>query len=149
MLIDDVWSGGSKKDGNYPLMSYAIECGLYHPRCKDSHTTYFPGISTADDTWTKEELEAIETKSKKEAKRQAEKFGRLAKYSLDKDNKRTYRNKAKQWEEISDGHNFANLLEESENLLVNSDDFDIIKSGAVSGARNPYGDAADEHAKKY
>lgn len=26
---------------------------------------------------------------------------------------------------------------------------DIIKSGAVSGARNPYGDAAEEHAKKY
>lgn len=53
VLIDDVWSGGSK-DGvdpetgkKYPLMSYAISKGLYHPRCKDSHTTYFPGISTA------------------------------------------------------------------------------------------------------
>ena len=51
VLIDDVWSGGSK-DGvdpetgkRYPLMSYAISKGLYHPRCKDSHTTYFPGIS--------------------------------------------------------------------------------------------------------
>ena len=65
VLIDDVWSGGSK-DGvdpetgkKYPLMSYAISKGLYHPRCKDSHTTYFPGISTADDTWTKEDLEEI------------------------------------------------------------------------------------------
>ncbi|MFR4543303.1 MAG: phage minor capsid protein, partial [Enterocloster sp.] len=62
VLIDDVWSGGPE-DGidpetgkKYPLMSYAISKGLYHPRCKDSHTTYFPGISTADDTWTKEEL---------------------------------------------------------------------------------------------
>lgn len=61
VLIDDVWSGG-RKDGvdpetgkRYPLMSKAIEAGLYHPRCKDSHTTYFPGISTADDTWTKKE----------------------------------------------------------------------------------------------
>lgn len=26
---------------------------------------------------------------------------------------------------------------------------DIMKSGAVSGARNPYGEAADEHAKRY
>ncbi len=60
VLIDDVWSGGKKVDGPYPLMSTAIAAGLYHPRCKDSHTTHFPGISTADNTWTKEELEAIE-----------------------------------------------------------------------------------------
>ena len=52
VLIDDVWSGGKKSDGSYPLMSKAIAAGLYHPRCKDSHTTYFPGISTADDSWT-------------------------------------------------------------------------------------------------
>lgn len=31
----------------------------------------------------------------------------------------------------------------------NNRDFAIIKSGAISGARNPYGDAAKEHAKKY
>lgn len=43
VLIDDVWSGGKKSDGPYPLMSTAIEYGLYHPRCRDSHTTYFPG----------------------------------------------------------------------------------------------------------
>ena len=53
VMIDDVWSGGKKEDGPYPLISTAIRYGLYHPRCKDSHTTYFPGISTADDTWTK------------------------------------------------------------------------------------------------
>lgn len=45
ILIDDVWSGGSRKDGKYPLMSSAVAAGLYHPRCKDSHTTYFPGIA--------------------------------------------------------------------------------------------------------
>ena len=52
VLIDDVWSGGPK-DGKspetgikYPLMSKAIAAGLYHPRCRDSHTTYFEGIST-------------------------------------------------------------------------------------------------------
>ena len=104
VLIDDVWSGGSK-DGvdpetgkRYPLMSYAISKGLYHPRCKDSHTTYFPGISTADDSWTAEELEAIEQQSKAEARqqyvaRQIQKYDRLAKYSLDADNKQTYSDK--------------------------------------------------------
>lgn len=96
VLIDDVWSGGKADDGPYPLMSTAIERGLYHPRCKDSHSTYFPGISTADDTWTKEELGAIEKSYKKEqdqqySVRQAEKFGRLAEYSLDKENREKYK----------------------------------------------------------
>ena len=108
VLIDDVWSGGSK-DGvdpetgkKYPLMSYAISKGLYHPRCKDSHTTYFPGFSTADDNWTKEELEAIGQQSKDEARqqyaeRQVEKYDRLAEYSLDEENRKQYENRAKQW----------------------------------------------------
>lgn len=108
VLIDDVWSGGSK-DGvdpetgkKYPLMSYAISKGLYHPRCKDSHTTYFPGISTADDTWTKEELEAVGLQNQQEARqqyaqRQVEKYGRLAEYSLDDDNKKMYGQKTDFW----------------------------------------------------
>ncbi|OUP84518.1 UNVERIFIED_ORG: hypothetical protein B5F06_10175 [Lacrimispora saccharolytica] len=116
VLIDDVWSGG-RKDGldpntgkRYPLMSKAIEYGLYHPRCKDSHTTYFPGISTADDTWTKEELKAIEQDYAREqkkhyAKRQEEKYGRLAEYSLDEGNKKRYTAKEKQWEEVAESLN--------------------------------------------
>ena len=48
IMIDDVWSGGSRKDGKYPLMSSAVAAGLYHPRCRDSHTTYFPGITKVD-----------------------------------------------------------------------------------------------------
>ena len=108
VLIDDVWSGGSR-DGvdpetgkRYQLMSYAISKGLYHPRCKDSHTTYFPGISTADDTWTKEELENVGLQSQQEArqqyaKRQEEKYGRLAEYSLDQENKRVYKGKKEMW----------------------------------------------------
>ena len=112
VLIDDVWSGGSK-DGvdpetgkRYPLMSYAISKGLYHPRCKDSHTTYFPGISTADDTWTKEELENVGLQSQQEArqqyaKRQEEKYGRLTEYSLDQENKRVYKGKKEMWKNIA------------------------------------------------
>nr|DAU31646.1 MAG TPA: minor capsid protein [Caudoviricetes sp.] len=107
VLIDDVWSGGSRKDGKYPLMSYAISQGLYHPRCKDSHTTYFPGISTADDTWTQKELEAIGLRSKQEARqqyaaRQEEKFSRLAEYLLDPGNKAAYGRKAAEWKKQSE-----------------------------------------------
>lgn len=104
ILIDDVWSGGSRKDGKYPLMSAAIKAGLYHPRCKDSHTTYFPGITTAKGAWTKEELEAIEKDSKEEARqqyaeRQAEKYGRLAEHSLDPENQRKYAARQEEWGE--------------------------------------------------
>lgn len=102
VLIDDVWSGGSRKDGTYPLMSTAVAHGLYHPRCKDSHTTYFSGISTADDTWTKEELEAIGQNAKEEARqqyaeRQEKRFERLAEYSLDPENQKRYVQKEKIW----------------------------------------------------
>lgn len=102
VLIDDVWSGGGRKDGSYPLMSTAVAHGLYHPRCKDSHTTYFPGISTADDTWTKEELEAIGQNAKEEARqqyaeRQEKRFERLARYSLDPENQKRYVQKEKIW----------------------------------------------------
>lgn len=102
VLIDDVWSGGSRKDGSYPLMSTAVAYGLYHPRCKDSHTTYFPGISTADDTWTKEELEAIGQNAKEEARqhyaeRQEKRFGRLEKNSLDEENQQRYAARKEEW----------------------------------------------------
>lgn len=105
VLIDDVWSGGSRKDGPYPLMSSAIAAGLYHPRCKDGHTTYFPGISEApDDKFTRKELENIQDQNRQEGKeqyaeRQAESYERLAKNSLDEDNRRIYGRRAKEWKE--------------------------------------------------
>ncbi|MFQ7610063.1 phage minor capsid protein [Blautia marasmi] len=105
VLIDDVWSGGSKEDGDYPFMSAAISAGLYHPRCKDGHTTYFPGISTPpDDKFSKRELAEVEERSKQEAKqqcaaRQEAKYSRLAKYSLDKDNRKEYKRKAADWKD--------------------------------------------------
>ena len=45
VYIDDVWSGGTEKDGKYPLLSTAIEGGLYHPRCKHGMSTYFEDIN--------------------------------------------------------------------------------------------------------
>lgn len=111
ILIDDVWSDGSRKDGTYPLMSTAIAEGLYHPRCKDSHTTYFEGISTPpDDKYSKKEVTEIERRYAKEQKlqhatRQAEKFGRLAKYSIDENNKKAYESKEKQWLSIAKSSN--------------------------------------------
>lgn len=105
VFIDDVWSGGKPEDGSYPLLSQAIEKGLYHPNCRDSHTTYFPGISTMDDGWTDEEKEKLQSEYMSEqrnnyAKRQAERFERLSEYSLDEENKRMYGVRAKQWKHV-------------------------------------------------
>ena len=143
VLIDDVWSGG-RSDGvdpetgkRYPVMSYAISKGLYHPRCKDSHTTYFPGISTADDTWTEEELKKVGLQAKQEAQqqyaqRQKEKYDRLAKYSLDPENKRNYSLKAGDWKrtegsndkemDILDAHSkFIDKMREDEQPSLHKD----------------------------
>lgn len=111
VLIDDVWSGGPKSGispdtgKRFPLISKAIEYGLYHPRCKDSHTTYFEGISTADDSWTQEELEKVGQnyqldQKQQYAARQAEKFDRMAKYSLDEENQKKYGLRANQWKNV-------------------------------------------------
>lgn len=115
VFIDDVWSGGSSSDGPYPLISSAMAAGLYHPRCRDAHTTYFPGISTPpdDDNYTKEELKEIENNAKEEAQqqyaeRQAEKYGRLAEYSMDKDNKRMYEARQEEWEEKTGAYDISN-----------------------------------------
>lgn len=161
VLIDDVWSGG-RSDGvdpetgkRYPLMSYAISKGLYHPRCKDSHTTYFPGISTADDTWTEEELKKVGLQAKQEAQqqyaqRQAEKYDRLAKYSLDPENKRNYGLKVAEWKDtaksndkgldILDAHSkFIDKMREDEQpslhkdkLVMYSEFTDLIKDEKIA-----------------
>lgn len=97
VLIDDVWSGGGKADGDYPLMSAAVAAGLYHPRCKDSHTTYFPEISRPPgEQISKKEIEQIKEQVKEEQKdqyisRQREKYHRLCMYSLDDQNRERYR----------------------------------------------------------
>lgn len=103
ILIDDVWSGGSAEDGPYPLMSTAVAAGLYHPNCKDSHSTYFEGISTPPDSkFTEEEIEQIEQdysleQKKNVAKRNYEKYSRLEEHSLDEENKAKYAARKAEW----------------------------------------------------
>lgn len=127
ILIDDVWSGGSSKDGSYPLMSSAMAAGLYHPNCKDSHTTYFPGISTPpDDKFSKKEIKQVEEDYKDDqkqqyAQRQEEKFGRLANYSLDSMNKKAYVARQEQWKHVRmrTGNKSSQKYAESKRLLAN------------------------------
>ena len=109
VLIDDVWSGGTSKDGPYPLMSSAMAAGLYHPNCKDKHSTYFEGISSKPESRYYEEKPVIKERQLIEnklnhAKRQAKSYNRLAKNSLDAENQEIYRARAKEWRDKAKGY---------------------------------------------
>ena len=106
VLIDNVWSGGSAADGPYPLLSSAMAAGLYHPNCKDKHTTYFPGISSEPEKiFTNQELDDIKERQLldnkvQHAKRQEKRFSRLSQFSLDEDNVQKYTLRAEEWSKL-------------------------------------------------
>jgi hypothetical protein len=102
VFIDDVYSNGRKSDGNYPLLSTAIKNGLFHPRCKDSTSTYYPELDDLDGPLSDDELAELDRQrgieeKQQYAERQAKRFDRRAKYSLDEDNKRVAQARADEW----------------------------------------------------
>lgn len=111
VFIDDVYSNGKKSDGNYPLLSTAIKNGLFHPRCKDSTSTYYPELDDLDAPLSEDEIKELDRQrgieeKQQYAQRQAERFDRRAEYSLDEDNKRIAQTRADEW------HDRADMLEE-------------------------------------
>lgn len=56
IFIDDVYSGGTKKDGKYMLLSEAMKQGFLHPNCRHGLTTYYPEVENIED-YTDEEYE--------------------------------------------------------------------------------------------
>lgn len=151
VFIDDVWSGGPQ-DGvspvtgvRYPLLSEAIAQGLYHPRCKDSHSTYFEGISTppGDSAYTAEELDALAQRYDAEQKqgycqRQQQHYARLSRFSLDPDNQRMYGARAKAWG-LREGQyrQFVHSLAGAEN----------ISPEVVASLEKPYIEVQDDYFK--
>lgn len=106
VFIDDVWSGGTEAESNstgYPLLSTAVKARLFHPNCKDTVVTYFPGINIKPIPPTKEELEVkkqnyvIEQKQRYN-ERQIRKYKRLELGSTDDGNIEKYHNKRIQWQ---------------------------------------------------
>lgn len=95
ILIDDVYSGGSQKDGKYPLLSEAMAQGFFHPRCEHSLPTYYKEVA---------EIEFDEHGPTETTMRQyqedlnwinnnIQKYERLVAGSLDEENVRKYKNK--------------------------------------------------------
>ena len=127
VFIDDVYSNGNKSDGNYPLLSTAIKNGLFHPRCKDSTSTYYPELDDLDAPLSEDEIKELDRQrgieeKQQYAQRQAERFDRRAEYSLDEDNKRIAQTRADEW------HDRADMLEEKAKKAGNSLPESVAKS---------------------
>ena len=102
ILIDDVYSGGTKEDGNYPLLSEAMEKKFLHPQCRHNLSTYFPGITTLPKV---PDMEGVEENYKREQQqrhieRQIRKYKRLAEGSIDEENRKKYNAKVREWQGI-------------------------------------------------
>lgn len=126
VFIDDVYSNGKKSDGNYPLLSTAIKNGLFHPRCKDSTSTYYPELDDLDAPLSDDEIKELDRQrgieeKQQYAQRQAERFDRRAEYSLDEDNKRIAQTRADEWHDRAD-----KLAEQKEDYIHKISDSESI-----------------------
>ena len=144
VLIDDVWSGGTSKDGPYPLMSSAMAAGLYHPNCKDKHSTYFEGISSKPESRYYEEKPVIKERQLIEnklnhAKRQAKSYNRLAKNSLDAENQETYRARATEWDNnVKQYREQLDSFEEKNGLELKDKIFELEEKGIEPQSKPEY-----------
>ena len=103
VYIDDVYSNG-KPNNKYPLLSVAIQGGLYHPNCKcPPPQTYIESITEPPTQKTPQELEKdIQNYNLEQVQRynerQIRKYKRLESNSLDDANKKRYSLKVKEWQ---------------------------------------------------
>ncbi len=93
VYIDDVWSGGKKEDDKYPLLSTAIEGGLFHPRCQHGASTYYAGVNEEPAEVTQALNNEHEDEYTQALQRQKRQYERLALGSLLPENVLSYQNK--------------------------------------------------------
>ena len=149
VLIDDVYGGGSKKDGKYTLLSEAMDQGLFHPNCRHGISTYFgeeDDISDIDASYANgkdgHESDARYQEDINYINRKIQEYSRLEAGSLDEVNVQTYKKKKEQWQSINPieyiNMNKADLLykkvrgyERSIIGLQNESSYVITQSGRV------------------
>lgn len=100
VLIDDVYSNGSKVDGEYPLLSEAMNLGLHHPNCRHSLATYFPGITKLPEAVDNEKaLKNYEAEQKqRHMERQIRRWKKFEVGSVDAENLKKASSKVKEWQ---------------------------------------------------
>jgi len=138
VFIDDVYSNGKKSDGDYPLLSTAIAEGLFHPRCKDSTSTHYPELDDLSGPLSDDELAELDRQrglevQQQHAEKQAERFDRRAKYSLDEDNKKFAKARADEWHDRADklAEKVKNAEDISPKAVAKSQKAVIMKSEGV------------------
>lgn len=106
MLIDDVFSNGSKADGDYPLVSEAIKTGLLHPNCRHTLITYFPDITQLPTVPDGEDaIKTYEAEQKqRHLERQIRKWKRKGIGLLDSENSEDAKRKVSYYEKLLREH---------------------------------------------
>lgn len=105
IFYDDVWgSAPIPSPPKYPRLSEAIAGGLYHPNCRDIHSTYFEDFSSPSKPLTEEEKkEAARVYDLEQKQRYNErmirKYKRLSAGSTDPENVKKYEAKLSSWQE--------------------------------------------------
>lgn len=106
VMIDDVYTSISKEQAlqlseqtGYMLLSEAMREGAFHPNCRHTLSTFFPGITKVpllNDELAERNYEAEQKQRYME--RQIRKYKRLEIGSLDELNQRRYKEKVKEWQ---------------------------------------------------
>jgi hypothetical protein len=101
ILIDDVFSKGTKADGDYPLLSDVMKAGLLHPNCRHTLITYFPGVTELpkipDEGTARRYYEAEQ--QQRYIERQIRKWKRRQTGSVDAENATGSVDKVKEWQD--------------------------------------------------
>ena len=101
ILIDDVYSHGSKVDGKYPLVSKAMKDGLFHPNCRHTLITYFPGTTQLPKVPKDDFINTNYAAEQKQRymERQIRKYKRIQAGELDPGNVQKSSAKVNEWQE--------------------------------------------------
>lgn len=109
ILIDDVYSLGIPT-GQYPLLSQAMEEGLFHPNCRHLISTFFPGITSLpkpiDEETTRKNYEAEQ--KQRYIERQIRRWKRREVGSLDAENVNAASKRVNEWQNRLKAHIEAN-----------------------------------------
>ncbi|WP_068779655.1 phage minor capsid protein [Paenibacillus sp. GM2] len=113
VLIDDVYTSISKeqaeqlsRDTGYLLLSYAMEQGAFHPACRHTLATYFPGITQLPKPADPDVVEANYQAEQKQRymENTIRKYKRLEVGSLDEANQIKYGAKVTEWQNRLGAH---------------------------------------------
>lgn len=159
VLIDDVYSHGSKIDGDYPLLSEAMNAGLLHPNCRHTLATYFEGITKLPKpTDDKKALKSYEAEQKQRyIERQIRRWKRAEAGSCDPEDMKKAQDKVTEWENklrqhLDDNPQLRRDPWREQNKVSIDKNFkndNIVNRGGISGALNPDSEEANKYAIQY